>query len=197
MADFVRVPETDWQNIVDAVRDKTGSMEKMVSGAVATEIASIGGGGSGLAYDMGEFMLDTDRDQPSRHNGYVPHSLGEIPKFVLVWTDDFSGVTSENLSPYSTATVVGYVFFDGLTNMTQAFTSKTSAIFPIFVGFRLDTNGYRLYTVTPSSDAYGMQESELPNVEKIGLPRLGNGIYWRAGVRYKYFVSKAWWEVNE
>ena len=47
MADFVRVPETDWQNIVDAVRDKTGSTEKMVSGVVASEIASIQSGGSG------------------------------------------------------------------------------------------------------------------------------------------------------
>ena len=41
MSDFVRVPETDWQNILDAVREKTGSAEKMVSGVVASEIESI------------------------------------------------------------------------------------------------------------------------------------------------------------
>ena len=41
MADYVRVPETDWQNILDAVRGKTGSAEKMVSGVVASEIAGI------------------------------------------------------------------------------------------------------------------------------------------------------------
>lgn len=41
MTDFVRVPETDWQNILDAVRGKTGSTEKMLSGVVASEIAGI------------------------------------------------------------------------------------------------------------------------------------------------------------
>lgn len=46
MADFVRVPEADWQNILDAVRGKTGSTEKMLSGAVASEIAGIQSGGT-------------------------------------------------------------------------------------------------------------------------------------------------------
>lgn len=51
MADFVRVPETDWQNILDATREKTGGTEKMVSGVVAAAIAGIvaGGGSGGLA----------------------------------------------------------------------------------------------------------------------------------------------------
>ena len=44
MAEFVRVPETDWQNILDATREKTGSTEKMLSGEVATAIAGITGG---------------------------------------------------------------------------------------------------------------------------------------------------------
>jgi hypothetical protein len=51
MADFVRVPETDWQNILDATRAKTGGTEKMVSGVVADAIAGIvagGGGASGI-----------------------------------------------------------------------------------------------------------------------------------------------------
>lgn len=48
MADFVRVPESDWQNILDAIREKTGSSDLMLSGDVADEITGIetGGGGS-------------------------------------------------------------------------------------------------------------------------------------------------------
>ena len=45
MADFVKVPETDWRNILDATRDKTGSTEKMVSGVVSGAIAGIKTGG--------------------------------------------------------------------------------------------------------------------------------------------------------
>jgi hypothetical protein len=49
MAEFVRVPETDWQNILDAVREKTGNTEKMVSGMVATEINGMETGDNGMA----------------------------------------------------------------------------------------------------------------------------------------------------
>lgn len=41
MADFVRVPESDWQAICDAVREKTGGEEKLRSGAIAGKIAGI------------------------------------------------------------------------------------------------------------------------------------------------------------
>lgn len=46
MADYVRVPETDWRDILDAVRGKTGGTEKMRSGVVAEAIAAIETGGS-------------------------------------------------------------------------------------------------------------------------------------------------------
>ena len=41
MAEFVRVPEADWQDILDATRAKTGGTEKMVSGEVAAKVRSI------------------------------------------------------------------------------------------------------------------------------------------------------------
>lgn len=56
MADYVRVPETDWQDILDAVRGKTGEKEKMLSGVVAKAIATIetgGGSGGGQAFQCG------------------------------------------------------------------------------------------------------------------------------------------------
>lgn len=43
MADFVRVPESDWKDILDATREKTGGTEKMLSGEVATAVRGIEG----------------------------------------------------------------------------------------------------------------------------------------------------------
>lgn len=56
MADFVRVPEADWQNTLDAVREKTGSTEKMLSGEVAEAVRGIRtGGGDGIQFLSGTF----------------------------------------------------------------------------------------------------------------------------------------------
>ena len=43
MADFVRVPESDWQDILDATREKTGGTEKLLSSEVAEAVRSIEG----------------------------------------------------------------------------------------------------------------------------------------------------------
>ena len=43
MADFVMVPESDWQDILDATREKTGGTEKLLSGEVAPAVRSIEG----------------------------------------------------------------------------------------------------------------------------------------------------------
>lgn len=58
MSDFVRVPETDWRNILDAVRGKTGGADKMVSGVVAAAIAGIATGEGGGQYETGEIIGD-------------------------------------------------------------------------------------------------------------------------------------------
>ena len=34
---------------------------------------------------------------------------------------------------------------------------------------------------------------ELPTTTQFYAPYTGNKYYWRAGVKYKYFVAKAWW----
>ena len=91
MADFVRVPETDWQNIVDAVRDKTGSMEKMVSGAVASEIARIQSGSSGgvSGIYMAQITPAEDTDEVT-----VAHNLGTTDILMACcWAETFGDVT--------------------------------------------------------------------------------------------------------
>lgn len=67
MADYVRVPEADWQGICDAVRGKTGETAQMVSGEIAGKIENIESGGGGEwttvgiatgAEPSGEIILD-------------------------------------------------------------------------------------------------------------------------------------------
>ena len=43
MADFVMVPEVDWQDICDSVREKTGGEDGLLSGDVAEAVRSIEG----------------------------------------------------------------------------------------------------------------------------------------------------------
>lgn len=43
MADLVIMPKVDWQDILDATREKTGKTDLLLSDAVSTEIRSIAG----------------------------------------------------------------------------------------------------------------------------------------------------------
>lgn len=45
MADFVRVPEADWRDICDSVREKTGGEDGLLSGEVAPAVRGIQSGG--------------------------------------------------------------------------------------------------------------------------------------------------------
>lgn len=192
MADFVRVPETDWQNILDATRAKTGDTDKMVSGVVADAIASIvsSGSNSGLAYDMGEFILSADTN--AYQSVSIPHSLGEIPGFVLVWTDDFSNLSAEN--PSTQQCNLGYLYCKNLFSILQRLTS-TASTEGFTINFSLSSGDYRATASVPNSAAY-CADASVVKADSIKVTKIGNAYYWRAGVKYKYFVSKAWWDIG-
>lgn len=86
MADFVRVPKTDWQDILDATRGKTGGTEKMLSGEVATAIAGITGGGGGVAIPgvieiaHGSFVPASDVSAMT-----IEHGMTETPQLCAIW----------------------------------------------------------------------------------------------------------------
>ena len=182
--------------IADAIRGKTGGVEAMTLDQMPLEIAGIQtGGGGGLAYDMGEFVLDSDIVFDIT-NG-IPHALGEKPDFVLIWTDDFSDLSEENVSPYDTATSIGYMWLNGLTGMAQYLTSVVSNDMGIFIGFHLGASSRRVQASSPTSLAYALKQDAEPTANKIFIVQLANAYQkWRAGIRYKYFVSKAWWNVG-
>ena len=184
-------------NIADAIRGKTGKTDKLSLDQMPLEIAGIvSGGGGGLAYDMGEFVLGADVAAISTSNG-ISHQLGETPDFVLVWTDDFADLSAEKVNPYGHHVSVGYIWMNGLTGLMQRITSTVNSDLGLFCGMTLPNGGYSVIFNSPSSVAYFMATNYLPTDEKIGLVLLASTAQkYKAGITYKYFVSKAWWNVG-
>ena len=174
------------QGLISNANNTTGNTDATLYDAVASLIAGFGtGGGDGLKYDIGEFVLDADvkgRD--------LPHNLGEIPEFILVWTDDFAGLSEEN--PAEQQCNLGYVWLKNLTCMLQRLTTVAAGD-SFTVGFNLLRGDYRIQPIVPNSVAYLTKQ---PTAEYFGLNQTGSNNYWRAGVTYKYFVSKAWWNTG-
>ena len=182
--------DAEMTSVANSIRAKTGKPDVLAwPNGFLTAIAEItGGGGAGLAYDMGEFVLDADAkalNPPS-----IPHNLGEVPEFILVWTDDFAGLSEEN--PAAQQCNLGYVWLKNLTGMLQRLTTAATGD-SLTVNFNLNSGDYRIQPIAPNSAAYSIKQ---PTAEYFGLNQTGGNYYWRAGVTYKYFVSKAWWNTG-
>lgn len=176
------------QGLISNANNTTGNTDATLYDAVASLIAGFGtGGGDGLKYDIGEFVLDAD---VKNHDPSLPHNLGEIPEFILVWTDDFAGLSEEN--PAEQQCNLGYVWLKNLTGMLQRLTTAATGD-SLTVGFNLVSGDYRIQPIVPNSVVYLTKQ---PTAEYFGLNQTGSGYYWRAGVTYKYFVSKAWWNTG-
>ena len=174
--------------IADAVRAKTGGTELLTLDEIAAAISGISGGVTGLAYDMGEFVLDADINRPN--NYAINHNLGDTPGFVLVWTEDFSELNAENTATQQCN--LGYIWFNNLTGMSQRITSSATGV-ALTIQLNLGAGDYRVYPVGASSVAY---LATVPTAEVFYIHTTGGNNYWRAGVTYKYFVSKAWWNIG-
>lgn len=181
--------------IADAVRAKTGGTELLTLDQMAAAIGGISGGGgvTGLAYDMGEFVLDAD----STGFGKIYHNLGELPGFVLVWTDDYVGVTNPDTS---FPTSLGFLWMDRIMGLANWFTSSVSGD-GTTVNFTQSKASTGMNVVKPTSRTYtmsvdGSAENAQVTPEYFELVKMGNTTYYRSGVTYKYFVSKAWWNIG-
>lgn len=179
----------------DAIRAKTGIPAPIVwdvtSGFAQAIAGIVSGGGGGLAYDRGEFVLDADTVYLNTVNG-IPHQLGEKPDFVLVWTDDFADLSADNLA--SQIVNIGYIILFGLFGLPQRLTSAATNALALHTNYYIQANDYRVFVAAPTSAAYGLKNENLPSAMAIPLIQTGNTTYlWRAGVTYKYLVSKAWW----
>ena len=176
--------------IADAIRSKTGGTGELTLDQMAAVIAGIEAGG-GLAYDMGEFVLDGDTINGETQ--YVPHKLGEKPEFVLVWTDAYVGVTNPD-TVYPTA--LGFVWLDGFMGLDNWYTSSVKGEGAgTTVNFTQSKGGTGMNVVKPTSASYAFHHDWITETE-FPLVKVGSTTYWRGGITYKYFVSKAWWNVG-
>ena len=182
------------QGLIDTANNATGREDTDLSTAIRTLVQGFGSGGggavSGLAYDMGEFVLDTD----AAMGGKIPHNLGEIPDFVVVWSDDF--VDRDIATDYTDN--VGYIFLRDLTGLPQRMTAALSTAYGLIVRI-LRTKGdtvNRILPSIPSSASYAINDAEI-TADTITLVTNGTSNRWRTGVTYHYFVSKAWWNLME
>lgn len=188
--------DADLHSVADAIREKARTSEEMVfpDGFVKT-IQAISSNASGFIYDMGEFILDADT--VSGKNISVPHSLGIIPEFICVWTDHWTDLTSDTPISYDDAkqTAVGFVWFDMITGMTFRATSVNNGV-PLCTSLYINNGDYRLGAGLPTSGSYGIFD-EFLSENTFSPPTFGvNGARYRAGVTYKYFISKAWWNIG-
>lgn len=177
--------------IADAVREKTGGTELLTLDQIAAAIGGISGGGgvTGLAYDMGEFVLEADTTAGA--NTYISHNLGEKPGFILVWTDDYVGVTNPDEN-YLTS--LGFVWFNQIMGLENWFTSSMKGE-GTTVNFVQNKATDGMNVMKPTSGSYTLKSAEV-SAESFRLVKVGNSTYYRAGKTYKYFVSKAWWNIG-
>lgn len=173
--------------IADAIRGKTGDTALLTLDEIAAAIAGIqSGSGSGLAYDMGEFVLEYDTN-----SAYINHNLGENPGYILVWTDDYVGVTNPNRD---NATALGFVWFNQIMGLENWFTTASKGE-GTTVYFTQNRGADGMNVVKPTSAAYTLQ-SDSVSAESFRLVKCGTNTYYRGGTTYKYFVSKAWWNIG-
>lgn len=177
--------------IADAIRGQTGGTALLTLDDMAAAIAGIssgGGGGSGLAYDMGEFVPEADT---LGFGTQISHNLGEKPGFILVWTDDYVGVTN----PYDNVTALGFVWFNQIMGLENWFTSSMKGE-GTTVNFTQNAAKDGMNVVKPTSASYTLK-SDGVSAESFSLVKMASSNhYYRGGTTYKYFVSKAWWNIG-
>lgn len=177
-------------SIADSIRSKGGTTDQLTLAGMVDAINAIqtgGGGGTGLAYDMGEFVPEAD----TTGRTYISHNLGEKPGFILVWTDDYAGVTNpDELYP----TALGFVWFNQIMGLENWFTSSTKGE-GTTVNFVQNKATDGMNVMKPTSSAYTLKSDEV-SAESFTLVKMSANTYYRAGTTYKYFVSKAWWNIG-
>lgn len=198
MANEYAVNQADLKTVADAIRAKAGLSDGLAfPDGFAEAIAAIASGGaaSGLAYDMGEFSVEADKAVTGAANAIkILHNLGDAPDFVCVWTDHWAGATE---APYSSgSTMVGWVWLREISGLIGRASNTANLLNPMIFTMSINGGDYRMTGGIPGSVAYGIVSGLVPDAQNIYTPALGANTWWRGGVTYKYFASKAWWIVG-
>lgn len=175
MAEYLIQSET-LDDIANAINAKTGGSSAMTPAEMVTEIGNIptGGGGSLPSViskiDGGSFTLASDT---AGNNHWISHNLGEIPKGIIIWTEDTDLRTS------TAAVAQRYLICSQLTLIDWITGTTNNGLFPQHL-FR-NTNGATSNTGSPITQA------AVGNY--IQTTRFNNALgaaYYKAGVEYKW-----------
>ena len=174
-------------SLLTAANNKTGESDTTLTDAVQTLIDGYGQGGGGLKYKTGSFTLESDARFVETAGSGIAHSLGEVPKCVIVWQTTY---TDSNIP---TAQVnAGYVFFDRIMDMDERLSTSAKSADSFYAVFSIAANStVGMQFASPTAASY-MPDTD-PTSTEIYLYDYGANNRWRAGVTYHYFVSEAWW----
>ena len=181
--------DTDLTAVAGAIRTKGGTSAQLAFPAGFVDaIAAIRTGGGGLKNDTGTFTLAEDIRVLADNKTGIPHDLGEVPKCVVVWTEDFDAQ-----NPPDVQVNAGYIWLDRIVDMDQVLTSTMSSPNGIYINLSIAANATLIRAAIPTSTAYTIGQGTLPTAAYLYLPDWGANNRFRAGVTYHYFVSEGWW----
>mgnify|MGYP006916253515 CR=1 FL=1 len=178
--------DADLTSVANAIRTKGGTAASLAfpSDFVSAIEAISTGGGGGLKYELGTFTLQSDVAGTAA--GYpVSHGLGEAPKVVIIWTEDYS---TEN--PPAAELNFGYIYLVDIVDCQQRFSSSSFGDYPLLSFWYMNTTPQ---VGTQNTIAYSYSAQARPTDSVFYLYKRANSTYWRAGVTYHYFVSEAFW----
>lgn len=169
-------------SIADAIRKKKKVNTKYLLSQMPDAISTIG---EEKTWEIGEFSLTEDSDSIT-----VTHNLGEVPGFILVWTDAFKDLPI----PTDFNNIAGLIWFNNLFGLPQILTSTlTSESNTTSVAFAVSKND----TTKRLTFYRAASASNFPHditAQSFTAPAPSAASKWRANVTYKYLVAKSWWE---
>ena len=172
-------------SIADAIRKKKKVNTKYLLSQMPEAISTIN---EEKTWKIGEFSLTEDSDSIT-----VTHNLGEIPGFILVWTDAFK----DSPIPTDFHDTAGFIWFNNLFGLPQRMTAsstytKSNVTNVTFAVARNDTTK-RLTLNGVTSAVYFPYDV---TAQSFTAPAPSTSSRWRANVTYKYLVAKPWWGNN-
>lgn len=172
-------------SIAEAIRKKKKVDTKYLLSQMPEAISTID---EEKTWEIGEFSLTEDSDSIT-----VSHNLGEIPGFILVWTDAFKDLPI----PTDYHNTAGFIWFNNLFGLPQRMTAsstytESNASNVAFAVAKNDTTKRLTLNGATSASLYPHDVT----AQSFTAPAPSASSRWRANVTYKYLVAKSWWENN-
>ena len=164
---------------------QNGTVDVTALAEVTVNVA--GGGGGSLKYETGSFTLETDARYLETSGSGISHTLGVVPKCVIVWQTTY---TNSNIPTVQVN--AGFVFLDRIMDLDERLSSaaKTADSFYAAIAIAANSTGGASFA-NPTSQSYVPDVK--PTSTEFYLPDCGANNRYRAGVSYRYFISEAWW----